>query len=196
MGKKMVILLATGVLFIMQPFSVCAQGPESAGEKANSAYRIGGGDFLKIIAWKEPGFSLERTLVRSDGNITFPLLYDVRAEGLTPLELSRTIEEGLKNYVEAPYVTVEVLDPQSKKFYVLGEVVGTGEYPLWKQLTVLQAFAIAGGFTEWASKKEILLLRKVGGKEKFFRVNYKEIVNGKDLQQNMVLEPNDTIIVP
>lgn len=196
MGKK-IFVFAFLLSFLTYPAFVShAQELKKADKRANIAYHIGNGDILRIVTWKEPDFSLEQALVRSDGNITFPLLYDVKAEGLTPLELSRKIEEGLKNFVEAPYVTVEVIDPQSKKFYILGEVASTGEYPLVKRLTVLQAFAIAGGFTEWASKKEILLLRNVNGEEKFFRVNYKEIVNGEDIQQNLVLEPNDTIIVP
>ncbi len=196
MVKKILVFVCICALFSPWPMAVFAQNSEKPADKANSGYRIGSGDILKILTWKEPEFSLDQALVRSDGNITFPLLYDVRAEGLTPLELSKTIEAGLKNFVEVPYVTVEVLNPQSKKFYVLGEVINTGEYPLIKQLTVLQAFALAGGFTEWASKKEILLLRNVDGKEKFFRVNYQKIVNGEDIQQNMIIEPNDTIIVP
>ncbi len=196
MGKKMFFFIFVSSLSMLQPFYIFAQNSENAEKRTNPAYRIGSGDILKIVTWKEPGLTLEHTLVRSDGNITFPLLYDVDADGSTPLELSRKIEGGLKEFVEAPYVTVEVVEPQSKKFYVLGEVAKTGEYPLFKELTVLQAFAIAGGFTEWASKKEILLLRKIDGKEKFFRVNYKEMVNGEDIQQNLILEPNDTIIVP
>ena len=162
----------------------------------DSAYRIGSGDILSVVTWKEPGLSLEIVLVRSDGKITFPLLYDIQAAGSTPYELAKTIEKGLKKFVENPYVTVHVQNPLSKKFYILGEVMATGEYPLVKPLTVLQAFAIAGGFTEWASKKEIILLRSENGKDEIYRVNYKKIVNGEDLGQNIFLQPNDTIIVP
>jgi len=86
----------------------------------------------------------------------------------------------------------------SKRFYILGEVLRTGEYPLVKHLTVLQAFALAlaGGFTEWASKKEIILLRQEDGKEKIYRINYKDITKGEDLSQNLKLQADDTIIVP
>ena len=134
--------------------------------------------------------------MRLDGKLSFPLLNDVQAEGLTTIELKRVIEKGLKDYVSNPEVTVHVRAPLSKKIYILGEVVNTGEYPLAKHLTVLQAFALAGGFTEWASKKEIILLRNIDGKEKIYRINYKNIVKGKDLSQNIKLRADDTIIVP
>jgi len=106
------------------------------------------------------------------------------------------IEAGLKDFVSNPEVTVHVRSPLSKRFYILGEVVNTGEYPLVKHLTVLQAFALAGGFTEWASKDEIILLRHEGGKDKIFRINYKDITRGKDFSQNLKLKADDTIIVP
>lgn len=159
-------------------------------------YKIGAGDILEIVTWKEADFTRDDVLVRFDGKISFPLLNDVQAEGLTPVELKRVIEKGLKDYVANPEVTVHVKSPLSKKFYILGEVANTGEYPLIKHLTVLQAFALAGGFTEWASKKEILLLRNIDGKDKIYRINYKDIARGKDFSQNIKLKADDTIIVP
>ena len=165
--------------------------------KASSQdYEIGAGDILEITTWKEPDFTREEILVRLDGKITFPLLNDVQAAGLATLDLKRVIESGLKDYVSNPVVTVNVREPLSKRFYVLGEVRRTGEYPLVKHLTVLQAFALAGGFTEWASKKEIILLRQEDGKEKIYRINYKDITKGKDFSQNLKLKTDDTIIVP
>jgi polysaccharide export outer membrane protein len=159
-------------------------------------YRIDSGDVLEIVTWKEPDFSREQVLVRLDGKISFPLLNDVQAAGLTTVELKRTIEAGLKEYVEHPVVTVSVRDPLSQRFYILGEVQRTGEYPLVKHLTVLQAFALAGGFTEWASKDEIILLRSEGGADKVYRINYKDIAKGRDLGQNIKIRADDTIIVP
>jgi len=159
-------------------------------------YEIGAGDILEITTWKEPDFSREEVLVRLDGKLTFPLLNDVQAAGLTTLDLKGVIENGLKDYVSNPVVTVNVRAPLSKRFYILGEVKRTGEYPLVKHLTVLQAFALAGGFTEWASKKEIILLRQEDGKEKIYRINYKDITKGQDLSQNIKLKTDDTIIVP
>jgi len=159
-------------------------------------YRIGKGDILEIVTWKEPDFSREEIVVRLDGKISFPLLNDVQAAGRTTTELKSTIEKALKEYVSAPTVTVTVTNAASQRFYILGEVEDTGEYPLTKNLTVLQAFALAGGFTEWASKKEIILFRQVDGKEKVIRINYKDIVNDKDFSQNVKILADDTIIVP
>ena len=159
-------------------------------------YEIGHGDILEITTWKEPDFTRAEVLVRLDGKLTFPLLNDVQAAGLTTMDLKGVIENGLKGYVSNPVVTVTIRTSLSKRFYILGEVMRTGEYPLVKHLTVLQAFALAGGFTEWASKKEIILLRQENGKEKIYRVNYKDITKGKDFSQNLKLKGDDTIIVP
>lgn len=171
-------------------------GAAREGGKSQEPYYIGSGDILEIMTYEEPAFTREEVIVRQDGKITFPLLNDLQADGLTPVALSKIIESALKKYIETPMVTVYVKAPLSKKFYVLGEVKTTGEYPLTKRLTVLQAFAIAGGFTEWASKKEIILLRNQDGKEKIYRINYRNIVGGKDLSQNFQLQADDTIIVP
>ena len=165
-------------------------------KESQSDYLIGNGDVLEIMTWKEPELSRPEVIVRTDGKISFPLLNDVQAAGLSALELKRVLENGLKDYVANPVVTVNLLRLESQKFYVLGEVINTGEYPLTKNLTVLQAFAMAGGFTEWASKKEIILMRQEGGKEKIYRINYKDIAKGKDLSQNIMLKADDTIIVP
>jgi polysaccharide export outer membrane protein len=195
------------ILFLLAAMTV-GSGHLLAAEKKSKAkqtwsakasaqdYEIGAGDILGITTWKEPDFTREEVLVRLDGKITFPLLNDVLAAGLTTMDLKRVIENGLKDYISNPVVTVNVRQPLSKRFYILGEVRRTGEYPLVKHLTVLQAFALAGGFTEWASKKEIILLRQENGKEKIYRINYKEITKGKDLSQNLKIKTDDTIIVP
>lgn len=159
-------------------------------------YIIGIGDMLEIVTWREPDFSREEILVRLDGKISFPLLDDIQAADRTPAELKTDISARLKDFVSTPSVTVSVRNAASKRFYILGEVVNTGEYALVKNLTVLQAFALAGGFTEWASKKEILLLRREGGKDKVVRINYKKILKGEDFRQNVTIRADDTIIVP
>jgi len=171
-------------------------GKKWSGWIAADAYKIGSGDILEIVTWKEPDFSRGEILVRIDGKISFPLLGDVQAAGRSPLEIQKDIETGLKDYVGNPIVTVTVKNPLSQKFYILGEVKKTGEYPLIKGLTVLQAFAVAGGFTDWASKKEIILLRYENGKQKVYNVNYKKIVNDKDFSPNISIKTDDTIIVP
>jgi polysaccharide export outer membrane protein len=192
----LVILIATFTLtvFAQEKKSTVKMG--SIGETLVDSYQIGIGDVLGITTWKEPDFTRENVLVRSDGKISFPLVNDFPAAGLSPMELKYNLEIALKAYVSNPVVTVHVVDPISQKFYILGEVLRTGEYPLVKHLTVLQAFALAGGFTEWASKKEIILLRHEGGKDQIFRINYKDIASGKDFSQNLKLKPDDTIIVP
>jgi polysaccharide biosynthesis/export protein len=159
-------------------------------------YIIGNGDVLEIVTWKEPDFSREEIVVRLDGKISFPLLDDIQATGSTPTQLKKVIEERLKDFVSTPSVTVTVRNAASQRFYILGEVAHTGEYPLVKDLTVLQAFALAGGFTEWASKKEIILFRKEINQDKVIRINYKEITKGQDFSQNVQIKADDTIIVP
>ncbi len=162
----------------------------------DSPYRIGKGDILRVTTWKEPSLSVERTSVRLDGKITMPLLNDIQAAGLTPMELKMTIEKRLQKFIDAPVVTVTLLEIVSQKYYVLGEVVRVGEYALSKHMNIMQAFAVAGGFTEWASKKEILLFRIVDGEERIFRINYKNIMKGKDFSGNITIQADDTIVVP
>ena len=168
---------------------------ETATETDDNYYKIGKGDLLEIIAWKEEDFSRE-VFVRMDGKISFPLLDDIQAAGRTTMEVKKEIETKLKEFIDNPIVTVILKSPMSQKFYILGEVLKTGEYQLVKKLTILQAFALAGGFTEWASKNEIILLRHENGVDKIIRVNYKNIIKGKDLSQNVSIKINDTIIVP
>lgn len=164
-------------------------------EKGNS-YIIGSGDVLRLDTWKEPDFSMEELLVRNDGKITCPLVGDVQAAGLTPTQLTKNLEQALTKYIATPVVTITVLSPQSQVFYILGEVRNTGGFSLNKELTVLQAFALAGGFTEWAAKGDIVVLRKENGKTKLYSVNYKKIAKGKELHKNIIIKANDTIIVP
>ena len=198
MKKTLCLILA--LTFLMVSLPAYAQEKKQnmtvIAETMVNEYQIGIGDILEIVTWKEMDFTREEVLVRTDGKISFPLLNDFPAAGLSPMELKYNIENGLKAYVAHPVVTVHVRNPVSQKVYVLGEVKRTGEYPLVKHLTVLQAFALAGGFTTWASKKEIILLRHEGGKDKIYRINYKDIAKGKDLSQNIKLQADDTIIVP
>ncbi|MEA2061274.1 MAG: polysaccharide biosynthesis/export family protein [Thermodesulfobacteriota bacterium] len=186
--------------FFLTPLSVNAADKITGGPSKNSAdmtkeYKIGVGDVLNINVWKEPDLSMEEAVVRLDGRITFPLLDDIKAAGLTTMELKRIIHRRLGEFVEAPQVTVTLIDPGSQKFYILGEINETGEYPIQKDLTVMQAFAVAKGFTEWASKKEIILFRRENGKDKIIRVNYKDILDG-DFTNNVYIKADDTIIVP
>jgi len=176
--------------------SMAADSKSATAKPAIASYTIGAGDVLRIVTWKEPDFTLDTVLVRTDGKISFPLLNDVQAAGLTPMMLKDILETGLKNYVATPVITVTVTNAGSQKFYILGEVTRTGEYPIVKDLSVLQAFALAGGFTEWASKDEILLIRREGGQKKVYKIDYKDMARGKNLDQDLLIRADDTIIVP
>lgn len=172
-----------------------ASEKEEAVKPDKHAYKIGSGDILQILVWKEPDLSTE-IFVRMDGMISLQLLNDIQASGRTPMQLKEDIEKRLKEFVEETTVTVVVKVPTSQKYYILGEIGRTGEYDLLKELTILQAFARAGGFTEWAAKTKIILLRIENGKEKIITINYKDIIKGKDFSQNILIKANDTIIVP
>ncbi|MCG6910620.1 MAG: polysaccharide export protein [Deltaproteobacteria bacterium] len=198
--KRATIILTFLIVCLLAGSPVFAgEASDLASEEQNQprqTYIIGTGDVLEITTWKEEDFTRDNVPVRLDGMITFPLIGDIRAEGRTTMQVKAVIEEKLKDYIESPNVTVHLRAAFSKKFYILGEVMKTGEYPMIKNYTVLQAFALAGGFTEWASKKEILLLRKVDGQDKIIRINYKQIVKGNDFGQNVQIQADDTIIVP
>ena len=176
--------------------SMAAETKSKTAKPAIAAYTIGAGDVLRIVTWKEADFTLDTVLVRTDGKISFPLLNDVQAAGLTPMMLKDVLETGLKSYVAAPVITVTVTSAGSQKFYILGEVQRTGEYPIVKDLSVLQAFALAGGFTEWASKDEILLIRREAGQKKVYKIDYKDMAKGRNLDQDLLIRADDTIIVP
>lgn len=158
-------------------------------------YRIGPQDVLKIDVWKED--QLTRTVpVRPDGKITLPLLNDIQAAGLTPMELAGIISEQLKKFINAPQVTVSVTEINSRRIYVTGEVLKAGAYALLPHMTVLQALSSSGGFTQFARVKNIYVLRAESGKQSKISFNYKEAVSGKNPGQNIELIPGDVIVVP
>jgi polysaccharide export outer membrane protein len=159
------------------------------------AYKIGAQDLLKIDVWREE--QLTRTVpVRPDGKVTLPLLNDVQAAGLTPMQLAGVISEGLKKYINNPQVTVTITEINSRRIYVTGEVARAGAFPLLPNMTVLQALSSSGGFTQFARLKNIYVLRVEDGKQVKHPFNYKEAVNGKNPEQNILLQPGDVIVVP
>jgi polysaccharide biosynthesis/export protein len=170
-----------------------ANNPVSA--TTDAEYKIGPQDVVRIDVWKEPEIS--RTIpVRPDGKISLPLLNDVQASGLTTLELGRTIHDGLTKYLTNPEVTVTVAEINSRRVYITGEVTRAGALPLLPNMTVLQALSSAGGFTQFAKLKSIYVLRNEGGKQARHPFNYKEVVRGKNQEENILLQPGDVIIVP
>jgi polysaccharide export outer membrane protein len=158
-------------------------------------YVIGPEDVLYIHVWREE--ALSRTVpVRMDGNISLPIIQEIKAAGLTPLKLKEGLTERLKEFIESPNVSVTVMEANSYKVYISGQVRTPGVYRLRSETSLLQMIPMAGGFAEWANQKKILIIRKEGGKEKRFTVNYKKILTGKDPESNVILKAGDTIIVP
>lgn len=159
-----------------------------------SDYVIGADDTLRISVWKEPDMSVTLP-VRPDGKISMPLLDDVQAAGMTPMQLGASIRDRLKKYIADPRVTVVVTAMNSQRIYVLGEVTHTGAMPLLPNMTVLQALSSAG-FTQFANLKAIYLLRVQDGKQTKLPFNYKDAIKGRGTQTNIILKPGDTIVVP
>ena len=171
-----------------------SKNPPQQLPQVGPSYVIGPDDMLFISVWKEP--DLTNTLpVRADGMISMPLLNDVRAAGLTPTELGTSITERLKKYVEDPHVTVVVTQMNSQKIYLTGEISHGGVMALTPGMTVLQALASAG-FTQFANTSKIYVLRHENGSEKKYPVNYKKLLKGEASDQNILLKPGDTIVVP
>ena len=159
-----------------------------------NSYLIGAEDVLKIDVWEDNRMG-GTVPVRPDGKITLMLIGDVQAAGLTPLQLTASVKEKATKFLKAddPRVTVTVLAVNSRKYYMQGEVLKPGDFPLVVPTTVMQALAKAGGFREWADTKNIRIYRDGG--RKILKFNYKDVSNGKHLEQNVLLENGDIIIV-
>lgn len=198
------VLIACGALAAQEaPRQAPAHPAEAAKEAASDAaaaapapvdpqtFVIGPEDVLMVRVWREPEHSGIVT-VRPDGKITLPLLGDIQAGGLTPDQLDRQITQSLSKLINNPDVIVSVQAVRSKRYYVTGEVNKPGAYPLVVPTTVLEALSLAGGFRDFANKKNITVLR--GNKR--FKFNYNDVIKGKNLDQNIKLENGDFILVP
>jgi polysaccharide export outer membrane protein len=199
-----------GRLFILAfivPSLVClAQEKQLAGEPAPAAmaapavgaaaesYVIGASDTLTVTVWKEATLS-GNLLVRPDGMISMPLLGDVQASGMTPLQLTDSIEAKLKKFVQDPKVSVVLTQIHSKIIYLLGEVGKKGPVEMTPGMTLLEAISSAGGLTDFANSKKIYILRNEAGSHQKIPVRYKEALKG-DTTLNLPLKPGDTIVVP
>jgi polysaccharide export outer membrane protein len=158
-------------------------------------YVIGAEDVLAIAFWREKDLSVE-SAVRPDGMITLPLLNDVHAAGLTPDQLRERIQAGAAKFVEDPTVTVVVKAINSRKVFITGMVAKPGQYPLTAPTSVMQLIAMAGGLHEYANSKRILIMRTEGGEQVAKPFNYQDVLNRRNLKQNIELLPGDTVIVP
>ena len=167
------------------------KNPEGVGAPVDpNKYLIGPEDVMFVKTWREPDFTLP-VAVRPDGKITMPLVGDLQAAGLTPLQLTADLKEKLGKYINNPDVTVIVTEVRSKKYFIDGEVGRPGAYPLVSPTNVLEALSIANGFREFAKQTDVRILRGA----KSFRFNYKEVIKGKHLEQNIYLENGDHVIV-
>jgi len=205
-GKGRKLAIASAIVLLLGPTSASAwpwprskpnQSPlptDASAPAREPEYRIGADDVLRVSVWKEP--ELSATIpVRTDGKISVPLLNDVQAAGLTPMELSGSLTEKLKKYLDDPRVTVVVSQMNHQRVYVVGEVLRHGPLPLLPDMTVLQALATAG-LTQFANTKKIYVLRLVNDVEQKFPVNYKRLLKGEGMSQNIALKTGDTIVVP
>ena len=166
-----------------------------AGVSLPAGYVIGPEDVLTIVFWRDKDMSAE-VVVRPDGKISLPLLNDVIAAGSTPDELRAQLVKSAGKYLEDPNATVVVKEIHSRKVFVTGQVSKAGSYALVGEMNVLQMIAHVGGLLEYADSKNIVIVRNESGNERRFKFNYKDVVKGKNVAQNIVLKPGDTIIVP
>jgi polysaccharide export outer membrane protein len=190
-----VLILLSSVIAHAQTEKEALSKKQAQGEVAadSNQYVIGPEDSLYIHVWKEE--NLSRTVpVRIDGKISLPLIDEIQASGLTPLQLKENLIKRFKDFVDIPNVSVIVMEANSFKVFVSGYVKTPGVVRLRSETTILQAISMVGGFTEWANQRKILIIRKEEGKEKRITVNYKKIVSGDE--PNLVLKSGDTIIVP
>jgi polysaccharide export outer membrane protein len=166
------------------------------GKPHDEAFVIGSDDILAISVWKEPDVS-RVVPVRSDGKISLPLVGEVQATGRTPRQLEVEIAGKLQSYISEPDVTVIVQEVRSQRFNILGQISRPGSYALTNSMTILDAIAMAGGFRDFAKQKAIYVLRaQADGTQQRIGFNYKEMIKGKNPDQNIKLTPRDTIVVP
>jgi len=175
--------------------AAAADKAQSVPATTDPAYLIGPEDVLDISVWKEPDVS-RVVPVRPDGRISLPLINDVQAAGLTPQQLAGSVSEKLKKYLNGPQVTVIVTGMNSQRVFVVGEVLRAGAFPMLPGMTVLQALSSAGGFSTFADVKKIHVVRLRNGKQIEIPFNYRDVVKGDNAEQNVKLEPGDTIVVP
>jgi polysaccharide biosynthesis/export protein len=172
-----------------------AAAPATAPAVTPPDYVIGVDDSLDVVFWQEKEMSAS-VAVRPDGKISLPLLNEIQAAGRTPEELRAAVTEAASKFVEGPTVTVVVKAINSRKVFITGQVGKPGPYPLIDATTVLQLISMAGGLAEYADSEQIRIVRTENGKTIAQRFNYKDVSKGKNLTQNILLKPGDTIVVP
>jgi polysaccharide biosynthesis/export protein len=170
--------------------------PLDLAAQAQLEYVIGPDDVLSVVFWRDKDMTCD-VVVRPDGKISLPLVNDIPAGGLTPSQLRDAIETLARRYIEEPAVTVVVKQINSRKVFITGEVEKPGPYTISGRTTVLQLISMAGGLKEYVDGKRILVMRTdANGRQTGHPFNYREVVSGKNLGQNIELRPGDTVVVP
>ncbi len=178
------------------PASPAQSGVSAASGHADNTYVIGADDVLSINVWNEPNLT-RQVPVRSDGKISLPLIGELQAAGNTPSQLDQDITTALKNYIADPQVAVIVQEIKSRTFNILGMVTKPGAYPLTARITIVDAIAMAGGFRDFAKRKGVYVLRQTrSGGQARIGFNYDRFIKGKNITQNITLQPHDTVVVP
>lgn len=175
------------------------QQPANGGVVAGGAvlppgYVIGPEDVLSVVFWRDKDFSAD-VVVRPDGKISLPQLNDLQAAGFTPEQLSSAVEAAAKKYILDADATVIVKEIRSRKVFVVGEVAKPGTVALNGEMKVLQVIAEVGGFLDHAKKSDVVIVRDVNGHEQRFKFNYTQVVRGNNVEQNITLQPGDTVLV-
>ena len=192
------VLLAVCLMLFLSPTLGAQQGQpgDPSAPALPEDYVIGLEDILSVNVWKEPELLVKEVVVRPDGKISVPLVGDIQASGLTPMQLQERVSGRMKEYVAAPSVTIVVLRIGSRSVSIVGQVAKPGIYYLGAPMTVLELLARAGGIGPDAEEKKIAIVRTEGGKTVSYRFNYKDVSKGKHLEQNIELKNGDTVIVP
>jgi polysaccharide export outer membrane protein len=190
------LLMATSTVVAQQLTGAPGTGPPPAAAMVPPPdYTIGPDDVLTIAFWGEKDMSGD-VIVRPDGKITLPLINDVAAAGLSPAELRERIATLAKKFFQDVQATVTVKTINSRRVFITGQVEKPGSYPLTTRTTVMQLIAMAGGVKEFAKTNKIVVMRNDAGREARFQFNYKEVVEGRNLAQNLEMKPGDTVVVP
>jgi polysaccharide export outer membrane protein len=190
-----VFLLCPGIFVFDNTSTFAAQTlPDTTSGSAE--YIVGLGDILEIQVWKEPDLSRNPAPVRIDGRISLPLLGDVMAAGKSISELTNELEKKYREVVNEPSVSVMLLQNRSWRYYIIGQIAQPGEFTIDYPINILQAIARSGGFNEWAKTSKVAILRKKGAQEIMLNFDYEALVKGTNINQNVLIAPGDTIIVP
>ena len=191
MKTKIVEFILGGLLVAAIYNDAVAQGDVDA----DDPYTVLPGDLLQISVWKEPDLQME-VLVRPDSAFSFPLAGDISTNGLSVVELQQELTQRLSRYISSPVVTVSVKNVLGNKVYVIGQVNNPGEFVANPRVDVMQALSVAGGLTAFASANDIKILRREADEQVAISFNYNDVLKGRSLQQNIVLQSGDIVVVP